>query len=124
MSAERISRPAAESIELVSAERERATLRDRPCEEVCDEFRALSYRVAQSEENQGVIMAELVEHRKILTKLDSRLDDQVSNQATLATTMASSSRTATAGGYIAAGGGSLLGLVEGGRVLGHALGWW
>lgn len=130
MSAERVSRPAVQSLgqarHELSAEMgsEPKTPRDRPCNETCEEFRALSYRVSQAEESQGTIMATLAEHGRILTKLDNRLDQQTENQATLATTMAASSRTATVGGYLAGGGGSFLAIIEGGRMLGHSLGWW
>lgn len=119
MSRDRPSRPA---IEFDTPEP--PTLNDLPCVAVCDEFRALSYRVAQAEENQGLIMGELGEHRKILQKLDSRLDDQISNQSTLATTMAAASKTASNGGLLAAGGTGLLGAFEAARLIGHSLGWW
>jgi phosphate starvation-inducible protein PhoH len=130
MSAERITHPAIQSLGQAREEINREmgedprTPRDRPCTDVCDEFRALAYRVSQSEEMQGTIMAELTEHKRILTKLDGRLDQQTENQATLATTMASSSRTATMGGYLAGGGGTFLAIIEGGRMVGHSLGWW
>ena len=130
MSTERASRPALQSLGQARDDLTRElggeppTPRDLPCHENCETVRSLAYRVSQAEESQGTIMATLAEHGRILTKLDNRLDQQTENQATLATTMAASSRTATVGGYLAGGGGSFLAIIEGGRMLGHSLGWW
>lgn len=113
MSAERSSLPALEVVDNA-----------RKCpwhEELREEINA---RFAARDEQDGRVLAEIVELRREVRGLDSRLDTQTSNQATLATTLAASARTVSNGGMIAGAGGGVVGLYEIIRVAGHAFGWW
>jgi hypothetical protein len=82
-------------------------------------------RASEARDRQdGEIMAELADHGKKLSALDSRLDTITEQHAKLATSMASSASIARTGGLFAGGGGALMAGFEIGRNIGHVLGWW
>jgi hypothetical protein len=93
---------------------------------LCPTHERFESRLAQSEEQQGKLLGSLAdlkttqtEHGEILKKLDSRVDEQVQNHASLTTTLLASSRSATWGGAAA----GLVGTFEAIRAIAHAMGW-
>ena len=66
---------------------------------------------------QDLTMAKVVE-------LDNRIDKLADNHATLSTSLVSAAQMANRGGLFAAGGGSIIGIYELAKAIGHALGYW
>lgn len=81
-------------------------------------------RLDLTDRHDGEVLAALAKLQTSIDRLDRRIDELAGNQATLATTLVATGRTASVGGWMAGTGGAILAIVEAARPVGHALGWW